>query len=78
MGLFGKGNLKKEREAKVKAEFGCIVFCPHCDDILNDQAEFIKMGVGGHVKYVCQACKGESYWDYGCVGGVILKRKDKQ
>lgn len=60
----------RKRERKILKDCGCICRCPHCCDILNDQAELVKDSERLTI-YKCQ-CGCESQWDFSYPVPIIL------
>lgn len=60
-------NSRKERIAKL---CGCICYCPHCKDILNDQADCYE---GDRITtYRCNTCGKISKWKFGVAPVPII------
>ena len=60
------------REERVIRECGCIVYCPECNEILNDTAKYKEKDYVG--TYTCSKCSSISVWVWGVVP-VPIKRK---
>ncbi len=65
---------QKRREKRVIKSCGCICYCPHCKDILNDQADCFEWK--GLVRYYC-SCKAGSTWNFDIAPVAILLSWDK-
>lgn len=66
---------KSKRERDVIAACGCMCFCPKCNDILNDQAEWVNDDTDdGHGFYSC-LCGHISEWHFGIAPVPILLNK---
>lgn len=62
-------NWKRERE--VIDTCGCVTYCPHCSDILNDNAEW-RSGDDSTGTYRCKACDGVSTWHFGAPVPILV------
>lgn len=62
-------NWKRERE--VIDTCGCITYCPHCGDILNDNSEW-RSGDDSTGTYRCKACDGVSTWHFGAPVPILV------
>lgn len=60
-----------QRERDVLRTCGCVTYCPHCGDILNDNSEWMS-GDDGTGTYRCKACDGVSTWDFGAPVPLLL------
>lgn len=60
-----------QRKRDIIRTCGCIAFCPHCRDPLNDQAHWLDPNNEGHGRYLCRACGGESEWHFGIAPGPV-------
>lgn len=63
---------RKKREKKVLYDCGCVCFCPHCGDILNDQAECVDDFEAQKVYYMCMTCEELSTWTFDAAPVPIL------
>jgi len=65
------------REKRVLEACGCIVWCPHCRDILNDQPPIPEVSYiennDGTTTQVCDVCGTQTIWDYGAPAPILLK-----
>lgn len=50
------------RERRVMSKCGCVCYCPHCRDILNDSARILD--TDPLVVYVCGSCGRQSTWSF--------------
>ena len=62
-------NWKRERE--VIYTCGCVTYCPHCGDILNDNSEW-RSGDDSTGTYRCKACDGVSTWYFGAPVPILV------
>lgn len=62
----------KRREKKVINTCGCVCYCPHCKDILNDQADCTDTDL---VRYTCNTCGKKSEWDFDvCMIPMVVSK----
>lgn len=70
------------RKKNVIQTCGCVCFCPSCNDILNDQADYSELENGAG-KYVCNNCGNISIWEFDiapvpiCIDEFYMDEKKK-
>lgn len=60
-----------KREREVIDTCGCVTYCPHCGDILNDNSEW-RSGDDSTGTYRCKACDGVSTWYFGAPVPILV------
>ena len=60
-----------KRERDVLDTCGCITYCPHCGDILNDNSVMLS-GDGATGTYRCKECDGVSTWHFGAPVPILV------
>ena len=60
-----------QRERAVLYTCGCVTYCPHCGDILNDNSEW-QSGGGDSGTYRCKKCDGVSTWHFGAPVPILV------
>ena len=60
-----------KREREVIYTCGCVTYCPHCGDILNDNSEW-RSGDDSTGTYRCKACDGVSTWYFGAPVPILV------
>ena len=60
-----------KREREVIYTCGCVTYCPHCGDILNDNSEW-RSGDDSTGTYRCKACDGVSTWHFGATVPILV------
>ena len=66
------------RERLVLYKCGCIVRCPRCKNILNDNAEWRGDKDGTSGAYSCNGCGAVSSWYFGPPVPILLELRDKE
>ena len=63
-----------QRERAVLDTCGCITYCPHCGDVLNDNSEW-QSSDDENGSYRCKKCDGVSTWHFGAPVPILVTSK---
>ena len=61
-----------KREREVLYTCGCVTYCPHCGDILNDNSEWLSSIHENTGAYRCKNCNNVSVWYFGAPVPILL------
>ncbi len=68
----------KRREKLIIKTCGAICYCPHCNDPLNDQADWFDFNNDGSGFFLCDNCRKSSQWHFGVTPAPICETKPKR
>ena len=73
--------LRRKRKKEILEQCGCVCYCPHCKDPLNDQAIWVSEGAVGPSYgpragiFRCRQCNGSSRWMFDVAPFPVLDKE---